>query len=142
MGFVSSHENVELNSSVLFDRKLNYDQPMQEGASKFRKFCMEFGKKKYEEELDKIANNERENKDFQTFDEIKQFCNSLPKEWTVLQISKDHDKHTTSYTKDHILQSAQPIYISLLNHARSSEYPDPICFKLDGPSVKMAGEFV
>ncbi|KAL5284737.1 ESPL1 family protein [Megaselia abdita] len=138
MGFVSSNENV--NSSLLFSEPLNFKEALRKNPSSFRTFALQFGKRKYEESC-AYKNTQNENQDFQTFDDIKELCKSLPSEWTVLQLCKDHDKFTTTSYKDQILERAQSIYVSILKHARSSEFPDPICFKIEAPVTKTSEFF-
>lgn len=97
-------------------------------------FAFEFGQKKYAE----IKKQKLENQDFQSCDDIKEFCRSLPNEWTVLQVCKEHDNATTTSAYKDQMKKAKPIYLSLLKHARSSEFPDPICLRLDAPANQMS----
>ena len=105
------------------------------------KFALNFGKKKYVEDMeDPDNNNSIDSNDFESTEEIRDFCRKLPKEWAVVQLCKGHNKLTTTMEKDHILKTPSSIYLTLLAHCRSDEYPDPVCFRIPG-SDELAGEF-
>lgn len=130
-GFVACNNHVQVPFS---DQLFNSENTDIKKSSKLSEYALKIGRTRFEEQIkDKV-----ENQDFKSIDDIKEFCESLPNEWTVLQICKDHDKSTTFACKDRIVSSTQPIYISVLKHARSSEYPDPICFRIDASVDKMS----
>uniref|UniRef100_T1GBX5 Uncharacterized protein n=1 Tax=Megaselia scalaris TaxID=36166 RepID=T1GBX5_MEGSC len=91
-------------------------------------------KKDYEKLMESRKKN---NLDFQSMEEITSFCKDLPDEWTVLQVCKDHDKTTTTLKKNDILKRPCPIYLTVLKHPRSSEFPEPICIKIEQSGLKM-----
>lgn len=52
-------------------------------------------------------------------------------EWTILQLCKGPCTSTTFLTFSEINTQPAYIYLSILQHARSSKYSDPICLRIN-----------
>ncbi|XP_054084974.1 uncharacterized protein LOC105220867 [Zeugodacus cucurbitae] len=67
---------------------------------------------------------------------IEQICQEMPKEWTILQLCKGPRTETTVSVYPQIHELDASIYLTVLRHARSAEYPTPICLRFTGPEQK------
>ncbi|XP_037924197.1 separin isoform X1 [Hermetia illucens] len=65
------------------------------------------------------------------FKAIRDFCRSLPKEWTVIQLCKSFNANTSASLKTEIITAQNSIYLSVLKNVQSDVHPDPICIKIE-----------
>lgn len=62
--------------------------------------------------------------------DVQEICSALPQEWTIIQLCKEQRDDSTYSLFRQIFAADAPIYLSILKHPRSKEYPNPICFRL------------
>uniref|UniRef100_A0A1A9VZZ7 separase n=1 Tax=Glossina brevipalpis TaxID=37001 RepID=A0A1A9VZZ7_9MUSC len=67
---------------------------------------------------------------------IQDICKQLPEEWTVLQLCKGSNTATTYSKYPEIHKSYAAIYVTILRHVRSCDYPKPICLRFNGSDPK------
>ncbi|XP_020713893.1 separin isoform X2 [Ceratitis capitata] len=67
---------------------------------------------------------------------VEEICQKMPKEWTILQLCKGPRTETTYSVFPQIHELDAAIYFTLFKHARSVEYPTPICLRFSGPEQK------
>ncbi|XP_067613568.1 uncharacterized protein Sse isoform X2 [Eurosta solidaginis] len=67
---------------------------------------------------------------------IVKICQQMPKEWTILQLCKGPRTETTYSVFPQIHELDASIYLTLLKHPRSEDYPIPICLRFSGPEQK------
>ncbi|TMW53544.1 hypothetical protein DOY81_001308 [Sarcophaga bullata] len=64
------------------------------------------------------------------------YCKQLPNEWTIIQLCKGPRTETTYSIFPKIHESDAAIYMSLLKHARSADYPTPLCLRFSSAEQK------
>nr|XP_014103772.2 separin isoform X1 [Bactrocera oleae] len=67
---------------------------------------------------------------------IEEICQEMPKEWTILQLCKGPRTETTYSVYPQIHELDASIYVTVLRHVRSAEYPTPISLRFSGPEQK------
>uniref|UniRef100_A0A1B0AGA0 separase n=1 Tax=Glossina pallidipes TaxID=7398 RepID=A0A1B0AGA0_GLOPL len=67
---------------------------------------------------------------------IQDICKQMPEEWTVLQLCKGFNTLSTYSKYSKIHESDAAIYITILRHIRTCDYPKPICLRFSGVDQK------
>ncbi|XP_055841810.1 separin homolog sep-1 isoform X2 [Episyrphus balteatus] len=70
------------------------------------------------------------NNSIDSIQDVQDICSSLPQEWTIIQLCKEQREDTTYSIFQEIFAANAPIYLSILKHPRSKDYPKPICLRL------------
>ncbi|XP_055910933.1 separin [Eupeodes corollae] len=133
-GFESRY-NVSTDEIELPDTKINEQQELMFQDRPLFKYALEYLKNrslsKNKSPLNK-THKINENHSIDSMQRVEEICASLPQEWTVIQLCKEQREETTYSMFREILASDAPIYLSILKHPRSKEYPKPICLLLTG----------
>uniref|UniRef100_A0A1A9V1T3 separase n=1 Tax=Glossina austeni TaxID=7395 RepID=A0A1A9V1T3_GLOAU len=67
---------------------------------------------------------------------VQDICKQMPEEWTVLQLCKGFNTLSTYSKYSKIHESDAAIYVTILRHIRTCDYPKPICLRFSGVDQK------
>ncbi|KAL9913380.1 separin-like [Glossina fuscipes] len=68
--------------------------------------------------------------------QIQDICKQMPEEWTILQLCKGFNTLSTYSKYSKIHESDAAIYLTILRHIRTCDYPKPICLRFTGVGQK------